>query len=322
MNKSKMIILTGPTATGKSDIAIKFGELMKLQGQGIEIINADIGSLYSKLSIGTAKPDWKKSIIPHHFFDIIDDTGSWTAPQFRQAIMALLPQILQRGNIPVVVGGSAFYIQSLFYQHHTMQPIDKNILKEFEIESPDNLWQQLKSIDPKRAAAIDPADHYRLVRALGVWKSCNTQPSQLAPIWSPIINSWSLIYLQRDRDQLYKMIDNRVDQMIESGWIHEVAGLIEDQDWRIWMQKKKIIGYDLLAEYLLGNHSDHSFEQIVAKIAQKTRNYAKRQTTFLDKLIQIIERNKLQNCTVQNYNLSHMQDCQIIESMIQLCLQD
>src|SRR3989339_936655 len=115
LNKKISILISGPTATGKTDFAINLAASLP-----IEIVNADIGSFYTQLTIGTAKPAWKNSSIRHHFFDVINDTSSWTAPQFREKLEIVLQEIWSRGNIPVIVGGSAFYIQSFFYKNHTL----------------------------------------------------------------------------------------------------------------------------------------------------------------------------------------------------------
>ena len=105
-----VIIISGATATGKSDFAINLAK--KISG---EIINADIGSFYTPLTIGTAKPNWKNQEVPHHLFDFIDEPIDYTVVQFRQKLQKLCNEIFARGNVPIIVGGSIFYIQSFFY---------------------------------------------------------------------------------------------------------------------------------------------------------------------------------------------------------------
>ena len=275
-----VILVSGPTATGKSDFTLRLAD--ELQGR-VEIINADIGSFYTHLTIGTAKPDWKASIIPHHFFDVIDDTTSWTAPQFRDQLKILIDEIWSRGNIPVIVGGSAFYIQAFFYKNHTLEMPTQELIESLEEQPAEYLWRQLNEIDVLRASKIDPNDHYRLVRALAIWHTQGQKPSDFQQIFDPIAPFY-FITLTRDRDQLYEMIDQRVKIMMDAGWLSEVRAIIDDEAWVDFMFKKKMIGYDLLAQYLLGYQSEKDLDQVVDLIAQRTRNYAKRQITFLKKL--------------------------------------
>ncbi len=314
LNYNKFVILvSGPTATGKSDFATQLAE-----HSNIEIVNADIGSFYTRLTIGTAKPDWQASPIPHHFFDVIDDTSSWTAPQFREKLELLIQEIWQRGNIPVIVGGSAFYIQAFFYKNHTLAMPAAELVASLEEQSAADLWEQLNVIDPIRAAKIDPNDQYRLVRALAIWHTQGQKPSDFEQQFNPIAPFYC-ITLTRDRDELYSMIDQRVQLMMDAGWLQEVRSLLDDGPWTEFLLKKKMIGYDLLAQYLLGYQSEQSLDEIVALIAQRTRNYAKRQITFLKKLQKNIQDSMVayQNCVgkIAEYNLSAIEMNQIIEDV-------
>lgn len=312
MHQKSVIIISGPTATGKSDLALQLGNR-------IEIVNADIGSFYTHLTIGTAKPDWKNQTIPHHFFDVIDDTSSWTAPQFRIQLTKLIDEIWSRGNTPVIVGGSAFYIQAFFYKNHELQMPDMQLIANLEEQDSHDLWQQLNAIDPLRAQAIDKNDQYRLVRALAIWQTQGQKPSDFQPIFDPIAYFY-FITLTRDRDQLYEMINQRVQTMMQDGWLNEVQSLLDDGPWQDFMLTKKIIGYDVLAAHLLGQCSEQSFDEIVDLIAQRTRNYAKRQITFLTKLQKnVLEAIKLnhdyQDCQVQEFNLSAVDKQSIIDTI-------
>ena len=301
MIKKQIIIVSGPTAIGKSDLALQLGD-------HIEIVNADIGSFYKELAIGTAKPDWQNQTIPHHFFDVIDDTSSWTAPQFRQKLEILIEEIWSHGNTPVIVGGSAFYIQAIFYKNHTLELPDADLITSLEEQSSHDLWQRLHQIDPARAAVIDKNDQYRLVRALAIWQTQGQKPSDFQPIFDPLA-SFYFVTLSRDRNQLYDMINQRVQIMMQAGWLDEVRSLLDDGPWQEFMLKKKIIGYDLLAAHLLGHCSEQSLDEIVDLIAQKTRNYAKRQITFLSKLQKSVQQAikldaQYQDCKVEEFDVS------------------
>lgn len=279
INKKFSILISGPTGTGKS----AFVDALPQNIANIEVVNADIGSFYTHLTIGTAKPAWKGSSIPHHFFDVIDDASSWTAPQFREKLEILIQEIWSRGNIPVIVGGSAFYIQSFFYKNHALAMPAPELIQSLESQSADVLWTQLHEIDPVRAANIDPHDHYRLVRALAIWHTHGQKPSEFTPIFQPL-SSFYFVTLTRDRDQLYTMINQRVKIMMQQGWLQEVEQLATNESWRDFLLKKKMIGYDLLLEHLEANPENQDLEKTVDLIAQLTRNYAKRQITFLKKL--------------------------------------
>lgn len=312
-DKKFVILISGPTATGKSDFATQLAE-----HNNIEIINADIGSFYTHLTIGTAKPDWQSSSIPHHFFDVIDDTVSWTAPQFREKLELLIQEIWSRGNIPAIVGGSAFYIQAFFYKNHTLAMPTAELIESLEEQSATHLWEQLHVIDPLRAAKIDPNDHYRLVRALAIWHTQGQKPSDFEQQFVPIAPFY-FITLTRDRDQLYDMINQRVQLMMDAGWLQEVRSLLDDGPWTEFLLKKKMIGYDLLAQYLLGYQSEQSLEEIVTLIAQRTRNYAKRQITFLTKLQKSVKDSMVtyNNCSgkVIEFNLSNMNVPVVVEQV-------
>lgn len=318
-HKCTAILISGPTATGKTDFALQLG-----QNLPIEIVNADIGSLYTPLTIGTAKPDYQQETIPHHFFDLLDTPVSWTAPQFREKLQLLLPEIWSRGNIPVIVGGSAFYIQSFFYRNYELATPHPDIMAELEARQPGDLWEELHRIDPERALEIDPHDQYRLVRALAIWRSENKKPSSFKPIFDPLAACYFL-NLTRDRDQLYAMIDQRVIKMIDAGWLDEVRSLLDDAAWTQFLLHKKMIGYDLLALYLMGHCSEQSFDEIVALIAQRTRNYAKRQITFLKKLAQNVELAAAQDqhfdlkIIVQTCNLSLQDVSKCRENLVAVC---
>ena len=234
LHQKFVILISGPTGSGKSALALELGNHC-----AIEIVNADIGSFYTHLTIGTAKPDWQSSKIPHHFFDVIDDAKSWTAPQFREKLAVLIEEIWQRGAIPVVVGGSAFYIQSFFYKNHTLALPTEELIEELEERSTDLLFDELYAVDAQRAEKIGPSDRYRLVRALAIWYTQNQKPSDFEQQFEPLAPFYFATVF-RDRDQLYTMINDRVDSMMENGWLREVQSLLDDPEWTDFLLKKKI----------------------------------------------------------------------------------
>lgn len=266
MKQDTVLIITGPTGVGKTAFVDALAEQCS-----IEIINGDMGQMYAPLTIGTAKPTLSKIPAPYHLFDLLSEPDSFSAMKFRRHVVKLVQEITARNRIPVIVGGSSFYLLSLFFptrendEHHSM------------IVSSDNtksLWQKLERIDPDRAREIDPKDRYRLERALSIWNATGKKPSTYKPSFDPFA-SCVFVWLERDRDQLYNVINDRVRAMIDAGWIGEAESL--DEKWVQFLQRKKIIGYDCIFEYLDGNMSK---DDMITLIQTRTRNYAKRQITF------------------------------------------
>lgn len=277
----KVIIISGATAVGKSDFALKVAE--QLDG---EIINADIGSMYAPLTIGTAKPNWQSEKIRHHMFDILDKPQNFTVVQFRNRLMILMEEIWNRGRLPIIVGGSAFYIKAFFYKQHEIVDTSAWIAKieqEVEMGALDSitLWQELQNIDPVRAGQIHAHDTYRIIRALSIFKTTGKKPCEFAQIFEPL-SPFFFITCKRDRQELYGKINLRVHEMMQHGWLEEVQQL-KNTEWEKFLLIKKIIGYDDLLKYLHQGRQGNLTE-ITGFIQQKTRNYAKRQIIFLNKL--------------------------------------
>ncbi len=272
--KKSIIILYGPTATGKSDCATKLACEFPL-----EIINGDVGQLYAPLSIGTAKPDWKNEKAPHHLFDILNEPSDYTVVNYRVAVVALCEQIWARGNIPCIVGGSGFYLKSLFFAPEPEVPDfteSIRVIPTIDDLSDEDAWQLLARYDAVRAAQIHPHDRYRIERAFTILKTKQTASGQ-QPRYTPLDFPVLFLCLTRDRKALYDRINHRTQLMIYQGWIEEVIQL-EGTPWASFLKKKKLIGYSEIFEYL--KHSEITKSELIRAIAQKTRHYAKRQMTF------------------------------------------
>jgi tRNA dimethylallyltransferase len=280
MHKKQIIVIAGPTASGKTDLALTLAA--HING---EIINADIGSFYTPLSIGTAKPDWKNQKTAHHLFDVLDQPKNFTVVEFRTQVQKLIQEIWSRGHMPIIVGGSAFYIKSLFFRQHDIAGTSEIVAQlESDLDSKKitslQLWDQLHTVDPARAAKIHPHDAYRLVRAVAIFQATHQTPSNFEQIFDPIA-CFHLIVCKPERSVLYERINQRVGLMLQQGWIEEVRYL--SGAWAEFVKTKKIIGYDDLL-YFLHNPHQKKLNQIQEEIAQKTRHYAKRQIIFLNKL--------------------------------------
>lgn len=270
-----MIVLYGPTGVGKTELS-----LLLAQHLPVEIITMDTGSLYEPLTIGTAKPDWKAQPVPHHLFDHIKYPDlQFSAMDYRRLVSSLLPSLEQQGTYALAVGGSGFYLKSLLWPAR-----DSGARGTLETSAPtEELYNKLRQIDPARAAALNPHDRYRIIRALTIWHTTGTAPSLYQPLFEPLEKT-VVIHLTRDRDDLYSRINERVVAMIDAGWIDEVAHL--NDAWKAFVCEKKVIGYDDIVSYLRHNGS---FQQLIATIQTKTRNYAKRQETFWRMLLKNIQ---------------------------------
>lgn len=272
MNKNNtqhrpIVFIYGPTASGKTDFASSLAELMPA-----EIINMDSAQCYTPLTIGTAKPDWDSTSYLQHMFDCVNEPKTLTVHTYRAMVLPLIKEVRSRGNVPIFVGGSGFYLKSLLFPP---QGPSLSLDKTSIFENKKNLWQELNAIDPERASSIHPSDRYRIERALEIWYETGKRPSEYRPLYDPPA-PFILVHITRNRADLYERIDRRVYQMIDQGWQEEVASLL-DSPWEQFVREKKIIGYNELIDYLKGLSTQ---EQAIELIQQRSRNYAKRQETF------------------------------------------
>jgi len=265
----KCVILCGPTAVGKTDISLEVAAMINA-----EIVNMDVGQFYTPLSIGTAKPAWKDMEIPHHLFDIINEPRNFSVVEYRERILSLLHNLWARGKVPLLVGGSAFYLYSLFFHISTEENKDKtgDLLQEKKVS-----WDYLYTLDPVRAREIHPHDHYRITRAIELFEKNKRQPSSLKPCFQPFFDA-DIIFLTRERNELYNRINQRVKIMFSQGFVDEVH-LLMAMGWEDFLLQKKLIGYNEIIYYLREN-TMFSLLDLEEVIAKRTRNYAKRQDTF------------------------------------------
>lgn len=266
------IVLYGPTAVGKTDLSLSIAQQLSA-----EIINMDVGQFYSPLSIGTAKPDWRSFSTPHHLFDTLDTPRDFSVTEYRQRVLETMELIWQRNHVPLLVGGAGFYLSSLLFPP-LARPSESIEALPVLTEESKNLWQELHAVDPLRAAALHPHDTYRIQRALQIWYSTQQKPSEYQALYQPPA-SHLVIFLTRDRSELYARINERVKIMIHEGWIEEVKKLLESP-WEAFLQKKRLIGYPELIDYINHEKTAEALQKTIETIQQKTRNYAKRQETF------------------------------------------
>jgi tRNA dimethylallyltransferase len=275
LRAKKAVFVFGPTAVGKSYIAERVA--LKL---GYEIINMDIGSFLSPLIVGTAKPDIAECPVRCHLFDILDEPQEFSVVDYRKKVIETICQMSKREVTPLFVGGSSFYLKSLFFP-----PVSDLRQRNHEavkhIFSKGDLWGFLNSVDPVRAGAIDPHDLYRIKRALSIWSDTEQLPSDYAPQYDPLFKKSIVVFVDRDRQDLYNRINDRVDNMMRKGLLSEALLAYQHQPWKDYLKWKKIIGYAELFEFLRGSdRSSSTLKNTVDRIKQRTRNYAKRQITF------------------------------------------
>ncbi len=198
--------------------------------------------------------------------------------RYRAEVYAKVDEVIARGNLPVLVGGSGYYIHSLLFPPQVeIEDVD---ISQFYADN-TNLWHELLKVDPVRAASIDKADTYRIKRALAIWHATGKLPSSFAPVYNPSVD-YILIFLQRDREELKKRINARVLEMMDQGWIAEAGSL--DTAWHEFIEVKNLIGYNEIFDYLSGEKTKKSYDAMVELIQDQTRQYAKRQSTFWRKL--------------------------------------
>ena len=280
MMHDKIIIIYGPTGVGKTDLSLALAEKFP-----IEIINGDLGQFYVPLSIGTAKPDWRHEAVAHHLFDVLDKPENFTVVQYRALLLQKVADIQARGKIPVIVGGSGFYIKSLFFPPKNCDDVVENHQQEESVYrhcSNQELWQLLESKDAQRAQKLYVTDRYRIERALALLDR-GIVPSACQPDYISLDSDVLLVFCNRPREQLKERIKKRTESMLLAGWLHEVSTILlhDKMDvWKKFLTRKKLIGYPECIAYLESEQHPKDKALLIEIIQNKTWQYAKRQITF------------------------------------------
>ena len=274
--KERVVVILGPTATGKSHCAIEVAK--RFNG---EIISGDSMLVYKEMNIGTAKPTADElQAVPHHLVDILPPDASFNVVDFVEQAKALIADINSRGKLPIIVGGTGLYIKALL-EDYAFNSVDEDteLRRSLEAEADTNgteaLHKRLAELDPEAAERIHPNNVRRVVRALESALRGDTI-SQQGAAESPYD---ALVFgLNMERSALYERINRRVDLMLEAGLEQEVRRLLE-QGVSSECQSMQSIGYRQMVWYLNGSMS---YEDAVDK--QATRNFAKRQVTWYKKM--------------------------------------
>jgi tRNA dimethylallyltransferase len=281
-DKPRAILLMGATATGKTDLAVNMVERFP-----VEIISVDSALIYRDMDIGTAKPDADTlQRAPHYLIDILDPAQSWSAWDFVNQALALIKEINQRGNIPLLVGGTMMYFNALQQGLNDLPMADAAIREELNLRLMQHglepLYEELRTLDPESAARIKPGDPQRILRALEVYKISGRTMSQLLQAQSgkPEIDFQQVILDVNDRKPLHQRIEKRFHQMLELGFEDEVRKLYQRGDLNLQMPSMRCVGYRQMWMYLQG---EYNYQQMVDKSVVATRQLAKRQLTWLRK---------------------------------------
>lgn len=271
-------IITGPTSSGKSSTAFNAG----LIDNRVEIISADAFQVYKGLDIGTAKVSLQeRQQVKHHLIDILNPDECYSAGMFRLHAEKLIEDILKRGKIPVIAGGTGLYIKSLTDGIFNCPEIDENIRKDLQLKLEKNgiesLYNELEKVDIEYAKKISSNDPVRTVRALEVYYGLGMTFTKAHKEYAVEPKyKYSIGVLWIERSKLYEKINQRTRQMWEMGWAKEVETLL-NAGYNMNCPSFRAIGYKLIADYILnGGKSD----DVINKIAQETRHFAKRQYTW------------------------------------------
>lgn len=286
------IIILGPTATGKTSLAISIAKTLNT-----EIINADSMYIYDKLNIGTAKPSKEElASVKHHLIGFVDPKETFNVSEYRDNALPIINEFKVKNYIPVIVGGTGFYIDSLInnysYGEFSDNKIRENLQNDLDKYGIEYLYNKLKDLDPETYQKLHINDKYRIIRALEICLSTGKKKSEIVNFTEPILKNPLLIGLNIPREILYNRINQRVDLMVKQGLINEVRELFDSGLNTLNSQSMKGIGYKEIIEYFNGIHS---LELAIEKIKQHTRNYAKRQITWFKRNKNIIWFNPLED---------------------------
>jgi tRNA dimethylallyltransferase len=277
--KPKLLIVTGPTAVGKSQLVSELAA--ELDG---EIINADSQQVYRQMDIGTAKPSREeRNLIRHHVIDVVDPDEAFNVAMFRQLATASAGDIRQRGHRVLLCGGTGLYIKALtrgLFPVPAQDPALRTALNlAAEARGLPGLYQELRRVDPSAASWIHANDRQRIVRALEVYRLTGKPISQWQQDHAFNENPFETlkIGLGRERAELYDRIDRRCDRMIEAGLIDEVEGLL-DKGYSLDLKPLQSVGYRQAGLFLQGQMT---LQHALSVMKRETRRLAKRQLTWL-----------------------------------------
>lgn len=303
-SKQKLVVIIGPTAVGKTKLSIELAK--RFNG---EIISGDSMQIYRKMDIGTAKiKENEMEGIPHHLIDIKEPAESFSVAEFQHLVRAKINEISGKGELPIIVGGTGLYIQSVIYDYQFSDaPADEvfRFMLEAKVKEIGNdaLYQELVGIDPVSASQIHPNNVRRVIRALEIYHCTNKTMSEYQNEQQPdLLYDTALIGLTMEREMLYERINYRVALMMEEGLLEEVKALYQ-QGLRD-CQSIQAIGYKEIYEFLDGKVT---MNEAAENLKQNSRRYAKRQLTwFRNKMdVEWFDMTDVQNFEKKINEISH-----------------
>lgn len=271
MNKPKVLVIVGPTASGKTSLAITLAQ--KFDG---EVISADSRQVYKRLDIGTAKATVEEMAgVSHHLIDVVDIDTPYSVTEFKSDANVAITRILNRDKLPIIAGGTFFYVDALLGKSPISEiPPNPELRSELEAKNKEDLFAALEKLDPRRAAEIDPNNKRRLVRALEIIAAIGAVPKK-EQTTSPY--RVLTIGVKTDKEELRERFKSRAEDWLKNGFKEEVEKLLADDVSRERIQE---IGfeYTLMQEFIDGQIDRDDFTQ---KFIEKNWQYAKRQLMWL-----------------------------------------
>jgi tRNA dimethylallyltransferase len=276
----RCVCLTGPTACGKSDLALALAERIPL-----EIVSMDSAMVYRGLDIGTAKPSAAvRADVPHHLIDILDPSEAYSAGRFARDAAAAIRGIAARGRLPLLVGGTLLYLRALRDGLASLPRADESVRRQLDADAAATSWaiqhERLRAVDPEAAARIAPTDRQRIQRALEVYVLTGRPLSQLqrSEKAAPTLRVQTIALVPEQREDLAARIERRFDAMVAAGLVAEVERLRARGDLTLEMPSMRAVGYRQIWGYL---DKTYDWEEARRRAIVATRQYAKRQLTWL-----------------------------------------
>lgn len=273
-----LIAVLGPTASGKSNLAIELAKLLTASGRNAEIINADAMQLYRHMNIGTAKLSFEEQCgVPHHLLDVIDPSQEMTAVQYQEIARAKASELIARDITPIFVGGSMFYVSAAL-DNLEFAPTDSEVRRTLELEADRvgaiTMHERLRELDPVTAERIPSQNLRRVIRALEVIQITGSEYSSALPeqsFWLPTVE----LGIEVERETIKNRISTRVEQMWEQGIVEEAKELLKD--FELSRTARMAIGYQQALKQLTGEYSQ---AQAIAETISLTKRYARRQMSW------------------------------------------
>jgi tRNA dimethylallyltransferase len=271
MHKPKVIAVVGPTASGKTSLAVELA--LALNG---EVISADSRQVYRGLDIGSGKVTKEEAKgVPHHLIDVIDPEDTYTAADFARDASEAIKDIVERGKNPIIAGGTFFYLDQLRGLSGVAGvPKDESLRRELEDKSAEELFERLKQLDPNRASVIDRQNRHRLIRSIEIASAIGHVPQATKPGSN---YDWLIFGIDIERELLHKRIEGRMHQRLKDGMEQEVSNLLANG-----LTKERLAQFGLEYRYLVRRHyKELTYEQMTEELFAKIRQFAKRQQTWL-----------------------------------------